>query len=53
MKTLEISLKEEYGLEGGVLKAITMDTPWDNPVDWRRPAIISPCTYPQLRKRKI
>ncbi len=40
MKTCEISLKKEYGLQGGVLKAIAMSTPWDNNEAWKRPALI-------------
>ena len=40
MKTCEISLKKEYGLYGGILKAITMSSPWDNDQQWKRPAII-------------
>ena len=40
MKTTIISLKNEYGLKGGVLKAIAMDCPWDNNEYWKRPAVI-------------
>lgn len=37
----KISLKEVYGLKGGVLETICMEYPWDQQgLAWRRPAVI-------------
>ncbi len=41
MKAYTVALKEEYPfLQGGKLSCMPMDMPWDNPREWKRPAII-------------
>ncbi|MBQ8374380.1 MAG: alpha/beta hydrolase [Clostridia bacterium] len=39
-KVSSVSLKEEYGLEGGELECVCMQTPFDGAPDWKRPAVI-------------
>lgn len=43
MNIFTVDLKEEYGLQGGTLTAITVDFPWDlkeHSPNWKRPAVI-------------